>query len=111
MTAAFKLIDDEPGADLHRHIVNSRPLEGLSIRARRAAWRETYAESLADVQALDADIDRLEEQRVEMMARHSRESADLNVLIETTLDKRTAAHRNVVRASRELADLEEGSVK
>lgn len=107
----FTVVDEKPADELHRHIVDQRPLEGLTIRAKRAAWRETYAESLSDVQALDAEIDRLQEQSLELEARHSRERADLNTLIETTLDKRTAAHRNVVRASRELADLEEGAVK
>lgn len=101
--------DTDPGEELHRHIVNQRPLEGLSIRAKRAAWRETYAESLSERYRLDAEIDQLQEQCVEMESRHSRESADLNVLVEATLDKRTAAHRDVVRASRELADLEEGA--
>ena len=110
MTALnFKIVDEGSGDELHKHIVNQRPLEGLSIRAKRAAWRETYAESLTECDALDAEIDRLQEQSLEMEARHSRERSDLNTLIETTLDKRTAAHRNVVRASRELADLEEGA--
>lgn len=110
MTALnFTVVDEKPADELHRHIVDQRPLEGLTIRAKRAAWRETYAESLSDVQSLDAEIDRLQEQSLELEARHSRERADLNTLIETTLDKRTAAHRNVVRASRELADLEEGA--